>query len=169
MEKFWNDFVKCSRMHGRLFTVDTIRRLANIRIVCLSIILSLFSIALTSYAAEPVGIGGADNNLIGQVRAGRPWVESEIIVKFKKVVPATFRVQIHGQKGVEVVDEIPEIEIQLVRSVRGEMMEEILSRYVGDPNIEYAEPNHIFQAITTPNDPSFSQLWGLRKCNEITD
>ena len=45
----------------------------------------------------------------------------------------------------------------------------ITSRYVDtkvlilsiDDNVEYIEPNYIISLEQTPNDPEFSQLWGL--------
>ncbi len=39
---------------------------------------------------------------------------------------------------------------------------EAISEYQNDPNVVYAEPNYIYQTnVTTPNDPSFNQQWGL--------
>jgi len=32
-----------------------------------------------------------------------------------------------------------------------------------NPNVEYAEPNHIYTIDKTPNDPSYSSLWGMAK------
>ena len=31
----------------------------------------------------------------------------------------------------------------------------------GDPNVEYAEPDRLLQALAAPNDPKFGQQWGL--------
>ncbi len=32
---------------------------------------------------------------------------------------------------------------------------------LGDPRVRYVEPNHVVRAAAMPDDPSFSQLWGL--------
>jgi len=42
----------------------------------------------------------------------------------------------------------------------------IVSSYSKDNAIEYAEPNYMYQACVIPNDPSFSQQWGLNQPND---
>src|SRR5437016_4639178 len=34
------------------------------------------------------------------------------------------------------------------------------------PDVQYVEPNYIVRAIATPNDPYFSQLWGLHNTGQ---
>lgn len=34
-----------------------------------------------------------------------------------------------------------------------------------DPNVEFVEPNYIFQTAVVPNDPSYPQTWGMPKIN----
>jgi hypothetical protein len=34
-----------------------------------------------------------------------------------------------------------------------------------NPSVQFAEPNYIFHILATPNDPYYSQLWGLAKIN----
>ncbi|HDH12939.1 MAG TPA: hypothetical protein ENG83_12210, partial [Nitrospirae bacterium] len=41
-----------------------------------------------------------------------------------------------------------------------------VKEYSGDPNVEYAEPNYIVHADVIPNDPSFSELWGLNNTGQ---
>ncbi|HTF23719.1 MAG TPA: FG-GAP-like repeat-containing protein [Candidatus Limnocylindria bacterium] len=38
--------------------------------------------------------------------------------------------------------------------------------YRQNRNVLYAEPNYIYHALTTPNDPKFSQLWGLQNTGQ---
>ncbi len=35
-----------------------------------------------------------------------------------------------------------------------------------EPRVAYAEPNHVVSIAATPNDPSFSQLWGLHNTGQ---
>lgn len=49
----------------------------------------------------------------------------------------------------------------LVRS-RSQNIDKLLERLARHGEIERAEPNYILQAVRTPNDPNYSQLWGLR-------
>lgn len=44
---------------------------------------------------------------------------------------------------------------------------EVAGRYQADKNVVYAEPNYIFEAFEVPNDPSFSQQWGLNQSSGI--
>jgi len=41
----------------------------------------------------------------------------------------------------------------------------ILDQLNSDPSVEYAEPNYLVRALETPNDPLFSEQWGLTKIN----
>ncbi len=36
----------------------------------------------------------------------------------------------------------------------------------GKPNVVYVEPNYILRLAATPNDPSYSQLWGLKNSGQ---
>lgn len=42
-------------------------------------------------------------------------------------------------------------------------VEEIINTLESEPEIEFAEPNYIFQIFGTPNDPFFNFQWGLIK------
>ena len=42
---------------------------------------------------------------------------------------------------------------------------EIVSIYNGRPEIEYAEPNHLYYPMKTPNDQLYGRMWGLAKIN----
>src|SRR5215510_14217583 len=35
------------------------------------------------------------------------------------------------------------------------------------PDVEYAEPNYMVYAIAVPNDPFFSNLWGLQNTGQV--
>ncbi|HDL19865.1 MAG TPA: PKD domain-containing protein [Nitrospirae bacterium] len=41
-----------------------------------------------------------------------------------------------------------------------------VKEYTGDQNVEYAEPNYKVQALITPDDPLFSNLWGLHNTGQ---
>jgi subtilisin family serine protease len=44
-----------------------------------------------------------------------------------------------------------------------------VEEYSQDPNVEYSEPDYIVQSSATPNDPSFSLLWGLHNASRDAD
>ena len=56
--------------------------------------------------------------------------------------------------------------IFLVESQAGADLTEIREILLQDPNVEYVEPNYIVNAIGTPNDSSFSQLYGMHNTGQ---
>ena len=50
--------------------------------------------------------------------------------------------------------------------VRPDAVEATLAKLRKDPRIRYAEPNFVVHAEATPNDPSFSNLWGLNNTGQ---
>ena len=90
-----------------------------------------------------------------------PYVPGEILVKFKKTASTTDIVQLNTTLGSKTIKEFPAIGVQHIKLKPGETVVEAIKKYGDDHNVEYAEPNYIVHALLTPDDPSFSQLWGL--------
>jgi thermitase len=45
---------------------------------------------------------------------------------------------------------------------------EIVDRLNADPSVDYAEPNYIYRAFNTPNDPNFNKQWGHTTINSAS-
>jgi subtilisin family serine protease len=45
----------------------------------------------------------------------------------------------------------------------GQNVQDTLALLQADPNVEYAEPDYIAHPVTAPNDPRYSEQWGLAK------
>jgi subtilisin family serine protease len=43
---------------------------------------------------------------------------------------------------------------------------EAIAKLKTNPNVEYAEPNYICRKASTPNDPRFSELWGINNTGQ---
>jgi hypothetical protein len=58
--------------------------------------------------------------------------------------------------------------LQLVRLAPATQLKDalIIRAYRQNQNVLYAEPNYIYHALTTPNDPKFTQLWGLQNTGQ---
>jgi subtilisin family serine protease len=56
--------------------------------------------------------------------------------------------------------------LQLVRLAAATQLKDALRAYRQNQNVLYAEPNYIYHALTTPNDPKFTQLWGLQNTGQ---
>ena len=92
--------------------------------------------------------------------------EGEILIKFKPFVSASRRNKIHAKYSSQVVKEFKPQRIHLVKLMPGLPIEEAVSAYSSDADVEYAEPNYIVTALNVPNDPSFSSLWGLHNTGQ---
>jgi len=87
--------------------------------------------------------------------------ESEVLVKFKQTFSAYGMSALHSRHGANKIKEFPGLRLQHMRLKKGMSVEEAVKKYMADPNVEYAEPNYIVTAQGVPNDPRFSELWGL--------
>ncbi|MEK6299228.1 MAG: S8 family peptidase [Acidobacteriota bacterium] len=99
---------------------------------------------------------------------GDQYVDDQILVKFKADADL-------ASDAEELADEIFQVRgahaealsargrsSQLVHLNGRLSVDEAVQRAKADPRVEYAEPNYLVQTgQTIPNDPSFSQMWGL--------
>ncbi|MEK7216431.1 MAG: hypothetical protein AAB289_12635 [Chloroflexota bacterium] len=90
-------------------------------------------------------------------------VQGEFLVKFKPGTPAEERSNAHAGSRAETLEEIAAIGVTHMRVPPGSSVGEMVALYSRNPNIEYAEPNFLRQAIDTPNDPYFGNQWNLAK------
>jgi len=95
------------------------------------------------------------------------YAEGHVIVKFKKdatsaeIYSANAKVQTAKTKKFNIVKNL-----HLVKLPSGVSVQKALESYRKDPNVLYAEPDYIVQAVRIPNDPFFSSLWGLRNTGQ---
>ncbi|XEC93753.1 S8 family serine peptidase [Paenibacillus tarimensis] len=112
-----------------------------------------------------------------------PFVPGELIVKYKSDRQQDLHISSKGKKiALEKVKTIPSAKAQLMKIPKSaftakalqsakEQLEEtksIISQLRGDPDVEYAQPNFLYYSLATfetPNDPGFTDLWGLDAVN----
>ena len=100
-----------------------------------------------------------------------PYVANQLIVKFKKGVTATQIDQVKNGLGIVSAKTISLTGAQ-VWKFSGISVESALAKYSTSSLFEYIEPDYIVTAgaltpkSTIPNDPSFSQLWGLNNTGQ---
>ncbi len=56
--------------------------------------------------------------------------------------------------------------VELVKLHEEMTVKQALEFYLHDPAVEYAEPNYVVHSTLTPNDPAFSNLWGLHNSGQ---
>ena len=119
----------------------------------------LFSFAFfpqtSVYSQRPSAVQRyADDRIVVKLKAGAgsfsdPDVMAEEIVRFPGVRAETVPTRRRG-------------DVSLIHLNRGLSVEEAVSRAKEDPRVEYAEPDYFVYAMdTVPNDPFFSEMWGL--------
>jgi len=91
--------------------------------------------------------------------------KNEVIVKYKKNVDLTKVAAQSNMFGLSVAKKFNALSkatghtFALVKS-KSLSTEALIKKLKADPNVEYAEPNYIYQPDTTPNDPYYNILWG---------
>jgi thermitase len=96
--------------------------------------------------------------------AGASHVPGRIVVKFKEGLSPVQVAQLNASQGATVVDEIPQIGVQVLSVPPGEV-EAKIAAFKADPGVEFAEPDYIAQVAYEPNDLYYGDgtQWGPQK------
>lgn len=86
----------------------------------------------------------------------------EIIVKFKPGISKVTQSLIHTEAATRLLFHNDVLGFDVVK-LNGQTLKEALDTYRHNPLVEYAEPNIVFHAMTTPNDTYYSDQWSLPK------
>jgi thermitase len=90
------------------------------------------------------------------------FLSQQILVKFQPGTTLPEAAQIHRQLGGQVKQTIPDIGVQVVTVPRGQAMAKAKA-YSANPNVAYAEPDFVAEAMGNPDDPYLDLQWGLTK------
>ena len=102
------------------------------------------------------------------------YVFGELLIKYKsdsRPAGAPFRQSVEqdiAQIGGKIVSDFSSIGWQQVRLPPEMSVTEGLERYRTLPGIEMVQPNFVYHTQVTPNDPRFSELYGLSKIEAPT-
>jgi len=107
---------------------------------------------------------------IGAEKSDKPdWVNgkevapNEVLIKFKDASWADIEnAKLRGD--IEHAKKIGGIEAYRFRS-SSKKVADLISLYAEEPKVVYVEPNFVLYADTLPNDPRYSDLWGMAKIN----
>jgi len=117
--------------------------------------LSLLLVAVAMAGLFATGAGAA-------VDLSRQWVPGELLVKFKPGVSSAQKaLLVPGQK----VKDFSLIGTEHWKIGDASVVQTIAA-LEANPNVEYAEPNYLLYALETPNDPMFTQLWGMNNTGQ---
>jgi subtilisin family serine protease len=87
------------------------------------------------------------------------------MLKFKSHTLASERLAIKMDLGGQTLRTFSRTGAELV-SLRNMTVEEAIRRYGSHRDLHYLEPNYIVRANVLPNDPMFSELWGMRNTGQ---
>ena len=85
----------------------------------------------------------------------------ELIVRFDDDATAAGRLDAREDARTDLEHALPLQGMQLVSVDSGQSVAAAEHALESDPDVLYAEPNAIRHASVIPNDPYFSQLWGM--------
>lgn len=94
------------------------------------------------------------------------YAPGELLVKFSQGLSMARSTSIHRSLGSKVIERLRYIGIDRIEIPDGWSVEEAISLYSANPDVEYAEPNYIRRAMLTPSDPHLNELWGLHNTGQ---
>lgn len=90
-----------------------------------------------------------------------PHVPGELIVKFKDAVKSDRITSINESFGAKIVKQFRLTKAYHVTVNPNANLADIIGAYNQLPEVAYAEPNYRYFASVVPNDPFYSNLWGM--------
>src|SRR5918992_98978 len=120
-----------------------------------------------SVLAAALAVGGFAAAAASSRPAPRPpkpkHVPGEVIVRFKGDVGATRRAQVLGAEGARRKRTLRLPGAEVVSVPEGKSVEAAADELEAQPGVLFAEPNYVYSASATPNDPRYGALWGLHQ------
>jgi subtilisin family serine protease len=110
--------------------------------------------------AGPAGEAPAKKNVSAK------YVPGEVLVKFKSGASITSMNKLHSVLGAGKIRDLRHLGIHQMKLPEDVTVEEAVQVYRSDPSVEFAEPNYIVKAAAAPNDPGYSQQWGLHNTGQ---
>jgi subtilisin family serine protease len=100
---------------------------------------------------------------VSALAAEPEFVPGEYIVKLRQPLSSfENKMDVLGQElAAYIKSTIPEQNIIVIKRPVFETKASVIKTLAENPNIEVIEPNFIYRASRTPNDPMFGQLWGM--------
>jgi subtilisin family serine protease len=128
----------------------------------------ILGLVLAIAAAPAAAVGPPPDRPSGLARANAnlDFVARELLVRFEPGTDAAARAVALAPHGASIVRELPLPRLRLVRLPQGKSVRASARALERDPRVRYAEPNYLYRPAATPNDPRFSQLWGLHQLSD---
>ncbi len=123
--------------------------------------LSLFVFAVATFLALPAL---AQAPPAQTPRTPRP-IPGELLVKFRPTAGNADRASVRALVRAQALRDFSFIRVEHWK-LEGMSTQQAIDRLRNNPHIEYSEPNYEVHADVIPNDPRFSELYGLRNTGQ---
>ena len=93
------------------------------------------------------------------------FLPGEVVVKLKPSAAGGAQAMAQGM-NLQMTHASPSGDFVVLKDNAGKDVQQLVEALKTDPNVEYAEPNYLYYAFGTPNDPRFNQLWGMNNTGQ---
>ncbi len=128
------------------------------------------ALAVLLIGAGGAGAGADSNSGTGLGKRGATaadaYVPGELIVRFRAGATSATRTSALSAEGARAAGNLGLPGLIRVKLPAGASVEAAAAELEDDPSVLYAEPNYLNTISTVPNDPLFSQLWGLSQASD---
>jgi len=129
-------------------------------------LLSTFFLLLTSFNA----FAGEYSARAVKGKDGSEYVRGEILVKWKYGISSYSASSAKRAFGAKSLGNVGRTGVEQIKLKKGETVQQALAKFKNLSQVESAEPNYIYHAsVTTPDDTSFTELWGLNNTGQTVD
>lgn len=120
-----------------------------------------------SQDSEQVPEGSADVPSF-RPSSGEEFASDRILVKLKAGVPDRALEALNRQNNAESGKKLPHTRVDVVKLPRELPVQAAIRRYEASPDVEYAEPDFVFEPsqTTSANDPFYPKLYGLNNTGQ---
>ena len=94
------------------------------------------------------------------------YLPGELLVKFREGVSGDEIKSLIAGNGAGVVKRIGLIDVYHLKLPSSLSVQQALTLYRNSPLVKYAEPNYLRYPDVTPNDPRYSEMWGLNNTGQ---
>ncbi len=131
----------------------------------------LLMFVVLGVAAEQA-VAKADPAVEASLKAGRPFVEGELLVQFTPGASEAAKSTALSRQGAKAAQKL--LDKAARKDAKGDLVQAqlgkgkkldaaLLARLAADPAVEFVEPNWIYRTqLANPNDPGLGSLWGMQ-------
>ena len=99
-------------------------------------------------------------------KKGPDHAPGELLIKHRSAAAAHSSMSRNRAFIASTIKEHRRIGVRRVKLTAGTDVNDALESLRNDPDVEYAEPNFLYQACAMPNDPEFPHQWGLHNTGQ---